>query len=80
MLIKRKVKPELPYMSKAESLILKKEIEQGRMTIFRLGTCHNCENDIIKNKNFCSEKCYEEYYKLSSIMRLRKIIKRSNKK
>lgn len=57
---KQKKQPR-PYLTAVEKKDLKRRIETGAITIFRLGTCANkgCKSDVPKSVDFCSRECHE---------------------
>lgn len=67
---------DLPYMSIDKWGMMKRDIIGGRLTIFRLGVCRYCGEDVLKEKKFCSLKCFNNYNELPTVERLRKILKR----
>jgi len=70
------IRPDLPYMLVNEYGMMKRDIKTSRLTIFRLGICQHCGEDVIKGKKFCSLKCFNGYNELLIVERLRKILKR----
>lgn len=51
-----------PYLTKHEQGIVRKQIEDGQLTIFRLKKCgaEACDNDVPPGKTYCSPECYKK--------------------
>lgn len=54
-----RLRPELDYMTGAESSLFKDLRKAGRISHFRVGACDKCSAEVPTHKKYCSLTCKE---------------------
>jgi hypothetical protein len=54
-----RLRPDLPYMTPAESSQFKHLRAGGAISFFRTWMCAECGAEVPQTKKYCSKKCYE---------------------
>jgi hypothetical protein len=57
-----KFDPAKDYMTSVEKTLFKDMRDAGSISVFKMGSCVVCGDDVIKGKKFCSRECKEKDY------------------
>lgn len=60
-LIRKKLRPDLEYMTDYERVSLQRLAKSGSLSVFRIAKCIVCDDMVIKSKDFCSLECFQKY-------------------